>query len=106
MFTTKDPYGREISLYKSEWKHIQTAHPEFTFWEPIKTTIEEPNIIGMSKINEQREIYYKLGAYKKYPHLYVAVVAEIKDEFGKITTSHLADKPTKIHKGRIKYVKR
>lgn len=90
MFTTKDIYGRKVSLYSSVWEHIQREHHEFTNWKPLMLTVEEPNVIGISKLSITREVYYKIGAHEKYPNLYVAVVTEFDQSFGKIVTGHLA----------------
>lgn len=106
MFTTTDPFGRNITLRRREWEgHIAVSHPQMTV-NAIKVSIECPNVIRASTRHPDRDIYFGLGAHKKYPSLYVQVVVSFQGDQGRVITAHLADDLEGSGLGEYKYVSR
>ncbi len=102
-FKIDEPLNREVSLYKDDWQHVQDRHPEFKTWYPLEITVKNPNVIVSSQRKADRDIYYRLGALKTYPKLYVAVVVGFTGNDGRIVTAHLSDE-IKGGSGGYKYV--
>lgn len=94
MFSTTDPYGREIKLTKETWyDHICVRHPELKpLLKEIQETIENPSIIAKSSSKpDDTQIYFDrpLSNYK-YKNLYLKVVVDLnEDNTGAVATSLL-----------------
>lgn len=108
LFVTKDPLGRKVILPKKVWEeHIIIRHPEFVNQvKGVKQAIENPGVISSSSRKETRDIYYRLGAVKKYPKLYVTVIVEFTRGVGEIKTAHLSSDISFPGSGGFKYVSR
>lgn len=102
-FKIKDPFKREIILPDDSWKHIQDRHPEFDTPMSIEIAVTTPNVIAPDARKTDRDIYYKIGALKSYPPLYVAVVVGFKGNGGRVITAHLSD-AIRVGPGGYKYV--
>jgi len=105
LFSTKDPLGRKVILLEKVWdEHIIIRHPELINQiNEVKHTVERPNIISSGR-KENRDIYFRLGAIKKYPKLYITVIVEFTRGIGKIKTAHLSSNISSPGLGGYKYV--
>ncbi|MEW6275565.1 MAG: hypothetical protein AB1556_10720 [Bacillota bacterium] len=108
LFAVKDPLGRTVGLSKKVWEeHIVIRHPEFVNQvNEVKHAVEKPDVISSSSRKENRDTYYKLGAIKKYPKLYITVIVEFEQNAGEIKTAHLSGSIVSPGPGGYKYVYR
>lgn len=107
IFETTDVWNNKVALYEEDYKnHILVGHPEMQDIEEIKATVESPNIIYKSKNFENRKIFFKLGANKKYKNVYTKAIVEYNDIEAKITTSFLSSDIQGVEEGGLIYAKR
>jgi len=107
IFETTDVFNKKVALYKEDYeKHILLGHPEMDDVEEIKSTIEEPNVVYRSKNYEDRRIFLKLGANKKYKNVYTKAVVEYNDNEAKVKTSFLSSDIQGVEEGGLMYVKK
>ena len=115
LFTTVDPLKNKVYLEQKTWEnHIideETGHPEFKGRVgAIKSTINDPNLIFSSSTKQGSLVYFKLGAHRNYPKLYVKVPVDYSQgKEGRIQTAMLQGDfqgASLTQEGDIKYVKR
>lgn len=106
IFETTDVFNKKVVLYEDDYKnHILVGHPEMTDIEEIRKTVETPNLVYKSKNFENRKIFFKLGANKKYKNVYTKAIVEYNDNEAKITTSFLSSDIQGVGEGGLIYVK-
>lgn len=92
IFTTTDPLGRNVSLYKNRWEHIIKRHgDDFNSPSEIKEVIEDPDIIASSaeKISS-KQLYHR---FNSSTHDYTTVVVDTDNTLPnpKVITAYKTD---------------
>lgn len=106
IFETTDVFNKKVALYEEDYKkHILIGHPEMEDVGEIKETVETPNMVYKSKNFENRKIFFKLGANKKYKNVYTKAVVEYNDSEARITTSFLSSDIQGVEEGGLIYAK-
>lgn len=105
IFETTDVFNNKVVLLKDVYEnHIIKGHPEMKdSAEFIKNTIEQPTVVYKSTV-ENRLVYFKLGANKKYSNkIYTKAVVEYDKNNGSVTTSFLERDIQGVDEGGLIY---
>lgn len=105
IFETTDVFNEKVVLFEDDYKdHILVGHPEMQDIEEIKNTVEKPNIVYKSKMFNNRKVFFKLGANKKYKNVYTKAIVEYNEnESARITTSFLSSEIQGVEEGGLIY---
>jgi len=77
IFEVVDFNTRKIRLTKKQYLHIVKRHPSVAdYFEEVKETIRNPDVITRSKVDEDVRYYYKYYKELKSPHKYILVVVK------------------------------
>ncbi len=89
IFEIIDKTGRKIRLTRKQWSHINRKHPTVAnYFEEIKETLEKPDIITDSDIEEDVYFYYKYYKYLKPPYKYILVIVKYLNGDGFIISAY------------------
>ena len=91
-FKVKTPLDITVRTTEKYWKLItEFKHPIIKIYEKeVKETLEEPDEIRRSKIDEKVLLYYR--QYKSLENRYICVLIKRLNSKGFIVTAYLADK--------------
>ena len=105
IFETTDVFNKKVVLFEDDYKnHILVGHPEMQDVEEIKSTVENPNIVYNSKRHNNRKVFFKYGANKKYKNVYTKAVVEYNEnDRARITTSFLSSEIQGVEEGGLIY---
>ncbi len=88
LFEVTNKIGRKIHLSKERWKHINRRHPSIAnYSREIKKTLQNPDTIKNSDIDENIYLYYKYYKYLKSPHKYILLVVKYLNGHGFIISA-------------------
>ena len=77
VFEIIDKTGRKIRLAKKQYSHISKKHPAVAnYIEEIKETLQKPDAITESEIDENVRFYYKYYKHLISPNKYILVIVK------------------------------
>jgi len=86
-----DYAGNSIRLTDERLKHI-TEHPEMSNnSEKIKETLERPDIVIRSRIDEEARLYYRFYAGLSIGNKYLCIVVKFKEKDAFVITAYFTD---------------
>jgi len=88
IFEVTDKRGKKIRLTKKQHFHINKKHPSVAnYIEEIKETLQKPDAITESEIDENVRFYYKYYKHLISPHKYILVVVKYLNGEGFVITA-------------------
>ena len=88
IFEITDKTQRKIRLTKKQYSHINKKHPAVAnYIEEIKETLQKPDAITKSEIDENVRFYYKYYKHLISPHKYILIIVKYLNGEGFIITA-------------------
>ncbi len=88
----RDRRDRKLRLTNERRKHIERAHPEMRGQtEKIRVTLEEPELVVESRVDEQTELVYRQFGSTPVTEKYLCVVVQAASESPFIVTAYFTD---------------